>query len=80
MLHTTQPNNIIFDPFIGSGTTAVAARETGRQYIGIEIEPKWHKVAVDRVQGITANGQHSIFDLDKYESIFDAISDREVER
>lgn len=75
LLHTTQPNDIIFDPFIGSGTTAVAAKETGRQYIGIEINEKWHRIAEDRLNGITAHGQYSLFNLDKYESVFDAVAD-----
>jgi DNA modification methylase len=61
ILHTTKENDIILDPFIGSGTTAVASKELGRQYIGIEIEPKWHKIAVDRVSGINAKGQVSLF-------------------
>lgn len=59
LLHTTQPNQIILDPFMGSGTTAVACKETGRQFIGFEIEPKWQKVANDRLDGITASGQMS---------------------
>lgn len=61
ILHATQPNDIILDPFMGSGTTAVAAQETGRQFIGFEIESKWHKIACDRVKGITATGQFSLF-------------------
>ena len=57
--HTTQENDIVLDPFIGSGTTAVACKELNRQYIGMEINPKWHEVAVKRLQGETANGQLS---------------------
>lgn len=57
--HTTQENAIVLDPFIGSGTTAVACKELNRQYIGMEINPKWHEVAVKRLQGETANGQLS---------------------
>lgn len=60
--NSSKPNDIIFDPFLGSGTTAVAARETGRQYIGFENNPKWFKVAQDRINGITATGQYSLFD------------------
>jgi DNA modification methylase len=68
ILHTTQPNDIVFDPFMGSGTTAVASKELGRQYIGIEIDDKWHKIAVDRVNGINARGEISIFaDFEKLE-------------
>jgi DNA modification methylase len=61
LLHTTQPNDIVADFFLGSGTTAVACRETGRQYIGFEIDKKWYDIAVDRLNGITAKGQYSLF-------------------
>ena len=40
LLHTTQSNDIIADFFLGSGTTAVACKELGRQYIGFEINKK----------------------------------------
>lgn len=59
--HVTQPNDIVADFFIGSGTTAVAAKELGRQYIGFEIDEQWCKIAKDRVNGINAHGQTSIF-------------------
>ena len=55
--HSSRESDIVFDPFIGSGTTAVAARELGRQFIGIEIDPRWHKVAVDRLNNTDARGQ-----------------------
>ena len=61
LLHTTQPNDIVLDCFMGSGTTAVACQEIGRQYIGFEIEPKWCKVANDRLNKTDANGQISLF-------------------
>lgn len=61
ILHSTQPKDIVLDCFCGSGTTCVAAKETGRRYIGMEIDPEYHKIAVDRLNGITANGQTSIF-------------------
>ena len=61
ILHSTQPNDIVLDCFCGSGTTCLAAKETGRRYIGMEIDPEYHKIAVNRLNGITANGQMSIF-------------------
>lgn len=61
ILHSTQPNDIVLDCFCGSGTTCVACKETGRRYIGMEIDPEYHKIAVDRLNGILANGQTSIF-------------------
>ena len=68
ILHTTQPNDIILDCFCGSGTTCVAAKETGRRFIGMEINSKYYKIAVDRLNGINASGQTSIFtDFDKME-------------
>jgi DNA modification methylase len=61
LLHATQPKDIVLDCFMGSGTTAVACQETGRQFIGFEIEPKWVKVANDRLNKTDANGQQSLF-------------------
>jgi DNA modification methylase len=39
----------ILDPFMGSGTTGVAAVKLGRKFIGIEIEPKYFDIAVRRI-------------------------------
>ena len=61
ILHSTQPDDIVLDCFCGSGTTCVAAKETGRRYIGMEIDPEYHKIAVDRLNGIEASGQTTIF-------------------
>ena len=47
-LHT-QPGDTILDPFMGSGTTAVACVKTGRNFIGIEICKEYFDVAVKRV-------------------------------
>jgi len=59
ILHTTQKNDIVLDCFSGSGTTCVAAKELDRQFIGIEIDPEYHKISIDRLNGILANGQIS---------------------
>jgi modification methylase len=40
---------VILDPFMGSGTTAVAAKRLGRDYIGIEISQEYCKMATDRI-------------------------------
>lgn len=40
----------ILDPFMGSGTTGVAAVKLGRKFIGIEIEPKYFEIARKRIQ------------------------------
>ena len=46
----SQDDSIILDPFLGSGTTAIAAKQLGRQFIGIEIEEKYCEIAVQRLQ------------------------------
>jgi DNA modification methylase len=46
----TKPGDIILDPFLGSGSTAVAAKRTGRRYIGIEILKEFSQIAEQRVK------------------------------
>lgn len=45
----TQPGDVVLDPFLGSGTTAVAARQLGRCCIGIEMNPTYFQVAQERL-------------------------------
>jgi len=45
----SNPNQIILDPFLGSGTTAVAAVQLGRRFIGIEISKEYCELAVQRI-------------------------------
>jgi site-specific DNA-methyltransferase (adenine-specific) len=40
----------VLDPFMGSGTTGVACIQTGRRFIGIEIEPRYFEIAVKRIE------------------------------
>jgi hypothetical protein len=40
----------ILDPFMGSGTTGVACIRTGRRFIGVEIEPRYAAIAVERME------------------------------
>ena len=61
ILHSTNEGDTVLDCFMGSGTTGVACKETGRNFIGIEIDDKYFKIAKDRLNGITASGQTSIF-------------------
>ena len=52
---------LIMDFFSGSGTTCVAAKELNRRFIGIEINANYHRISVERLNGITTSGQTSIF-------------------
>ena len=45
----TQPGDIVLDPFLGSGTTAVAAQLLNRHYIGIEIDASYVQIAQERL-------------------------------
>ncbi|MCU1359300.1 MAG: putative modification methylase [Ilumatobacteraceae bacterium] len=47
-LHT-YVGDVVLDPFMGSGTTAVAAKRTGRRYIGYDTDPDYVAAAIDRV-------------------------------
>lgn len=42
------PDGIVLDPFMGSGTTAIVAQRLGREWIGIELNPKYKKLADQR--------------------------------
>jgi len=46
--------DIVFDPFSGSGTTCIAAKKTGRRFVGIEISPAYCQVARERIMGVSA--------------------------
>jgi site-specific DNA-methyltransferase (adenine-specific) len=47
----TFEGDLVLDPFLGSGTTAVAAVETGRHYVGYETNPDYVAIAERRVAG-----------------------------
>jgi site-specific DNA-methyltransferase (adenine-specific)/modification methylase len=53
-------SDTILDPFMGSGTTGVAAVQMGRKFIGIEREPKYFDIACQRIE--QAYAQQSLFD------------------
>jgi DNA modification methylase len=52
--HVPFPNRIILDPFMGSGTTGVAAVKLGRSFIGIERESKYFDIACRRIEAAYA--------------------------
>ena len=57
--HVPAPNNLILDPFMGSGTTGVACMNLQRSFIGIEREPKYFDIACRRIDD--AQRQQRIF-------------------
>jgi DNA modification methylase len=52
ILSSSQPGDIILDPFFGSGTTGAVAKKLGRHWIGIEAEPQYIAIAQQRIDSI----------------------------
>ncbi len=51
----------IFDPFMGSGTTGVAAVNLGRKFIGIEKDERYFKIAVKRIRDAISEAESDMF-------------------
>jgi len=49
-LASTREGELVFDPFTGSGTTAVAAKELNRAFVGAELEEGYAKLAAQRIR------------------------------
>lgn len=49
LIGLTRPGDIVLDPFMGSGTTGVVCAETGRRFVGIEIDEGYCKRAIGRI-------------------------------
>jgi DNA modification methylase len=49
--NSSMEGELVFDPFLGSGTTGVAAKELGRDFIGCEISDEYIKIARTRIEG-----------------------------
>ena len=48
----TNPDDVVLDPFMGSGSTCVAAAMNGRRYIGIELSEEYYSIAKQRLSEI----------------------------
>ncbi len=60
---STEPNALVLDPFMGSGTTGVACVKLGRKFIGIEIDPGYFEIAKKRI--LKAQNDAPLFDKPK---------------
>ena len=56
-IETVKAEGTVLDPFMGSGTTGVAAIQLGRSFIGIEREPKYFDIACQRIEQAHAQGK-----------------------
>ena len=71
ILNNSSPGQAVYDPFMGSGTTLIAAETTGRVCLGIELNPAYVDVAVDRWQRFTGD----VAVLDGEDRTFDDLKD-----
>jgi DNA modification methylase len=58
----TMPGEAVYEPFCGSGTTLIAAEQTGRVCYGVELDPKYVDVIIRRWQQYT--GKEAVLDGD----------------
>lgn len=53
---SSKENDIVLDPFMGSGSTGVACKELNRNFIGIELDENYFKIAKERIENISLEG------------------------
>ncbi len=53
----SRPGDLVLDPFVGSGTTCIAAKILNRNYIGIEREQEYYRIAIKRLKAFTKTEQ-----------------------
>jgi site-specific DNA-methyltransferase (adenine-specific) len=61
----SRENDIVLDPFAGSGTTCLAAKMLNRRYIGIEIDKEYHEIALRRMKKVGPGKDADIFEISK---------------
>ena len=55
VLASTEPGDFVLDPFFGSGTVGLVSQQESRQYIGIELNPDYVRMAASRLHGLRSN-------------------------
>src|SRR6202011_443580 len=71
MLNNSNPGQAVYDPFLGSGTTLIAAETTGRVCLGMELAPRYVDVTVRRWQAFTGMKASLLDDGRSFEVIAD---------
>jgi site-specific DNA-methyltransferase (adenine-specific) len=53
IINSSDEGSIVLDPYLGSGTTAVASKKLNRNYIGFELDKTYYNIAIKRISDIT---------------------------
>ena len=61
MALVTQENALVLDPFMGSASTGVACINTGRKFIGIELDDNYFSIAKTRIENAIREKERSLF-------------------
>ena len=61
VLMSTDPGDIVLDPFLGTGTAAIAAKTLGRRYIGIEIDGEYAAIAREKIAAVEESKYRGIY-------------------
>ena len=69
LIATTNPGDVVLDPFFGSGTTGAVAKKLGRHFIGIDREEKYAKLAFERIEKV----EREVTDPATYGELFGAV-------
>jgi len=74
VLMSTDPGDVVLDPFLGTGTTAIAAKKLNRHFVGIDIDPEYTKIAIEKIEKVAVTmyrGYYVSYFLGKIQSIRD---------
>ena len=55
VLNSSKEGDFVMDPFMGIGSTGIACKKNGRNFIGIEIDPKYFYIARERIKNVESN-------------------------
>ncbi len=79
ILMTTDENDVVLDPFNGTGTTVLSAKRLGRKYIGIEIDEKYVLIADKKLRQTESDSRIGGIWISKYLNGISTIRDRDWE-
>jgi DNA modification methylase len=60
LANSSRPGDLVYEPFAGSGRTIIAAEQTGRRCVALEIDPRYAQVAIDRWETFTGRSSERI--------------------